>query len=47
MEGCREACHELGIELDNGIYRVDSLKQDMETKGFWWQKVYKFSLEMR
>lgn len=45
LESCRRACHELGIKLDVGYYRLDSLKQNTDTGGFKWSKVYRFSLE--
>jgi hypothetical protein len=44
-ESGRQACHELGIELDVGSYRLDSLKQNRTTRDFKWSKVYRFSLE--
>ena len=46
LESCRLACDELGVELDAGHYRLDSLKQDAETKVYRWSRVYRFSLEV-
>lgn len=45
LESCRRACHELGIDVEVGNYRLDTLKQDIDTKKFKWKKIYKFSLE--
>jgi hypothetical protein len=45
LESCRRACAELGIEVDDGNYRLDSLKQNTETREFRWNKAYRFSLE--
>jgi hypothetical protein len=45
LDSCRQACCELEIELDTGCYRLDSLKQNTETKDFRWTRVYRFSLE--
>lgn len=45
LEGCREACCDLGIEVDVGSYRLDRLKQDPATRKFKWSRAYMFSLE--
>ena len=45
MESCRRACEEFGIEPTIGSYRLDRLKQNRQTRGLQWARVYRFSLE--
>jgi hypothetical protein len=41
---CR-ACLEHDIQIDSGNYRLEVMRQDVDTKKFSWCKVYKVYME--